>query len=139
MSDSPKPRIADVVDDIPMEYRDRYETLLTQPSIPIPELRERVNRYMATVRQVGLMVKLLDMEQAEALATTALGLLDYVRPDHATEVKMIVQAAVAYFVYEEEDEEITGVLGFGDDAEVLNAVCRALSRTDLVLPVSRQD
>ena len=133
------PNIDDVLSDIPIEYRDRFGELVRRPTIPADELREQVERYLGTVRQVGKMVKLLDMDQAEALAEACLALLDHVHPDGADTAKMLVQGAVSYFVIEEDDEEITGVLGFDDDAQVLNAACRALGRDDLVLPVKRPD
>lgn len=139
MSDTPNPSIEDVLDDIPEEYRDRFNGLLSEPTIPIDKMKAYVVQYLATVKQVGLMVKLLDMGQAEALATTALTLLDSIEPTHPASVKLLVQAAVSYFVFEEEDDEITGVLGFDDDVHVLNAVSRALGRDDLIVRVNRQD
>jgi len=138
MSESPSPRIDDVLYDIPVEYRDRYNELLQRPPISVEKLREYVKKYISTVKQVGLMVKLLDMEQADTLAQTALVLLDSIEPGHPASTKLIITAAVSYFVFEEEDEEITGVLGFDDDVQVFNAVSRALGRTDLIIPVKRQ-
>jgi uncharacterized membrane protein YkvA (DUF1232 family) len=136
---SDPPRVADVLNDIPVEYRDRYNYLLQQPTMPVKELRAYVKKYLATVQQVGIMVKLLDMEQAEQLANTALALLDHMKPEHPPTVKLLIQAAVSYFVFEEQDEEITGVLGFDDDLQVFNAVSRALGRSDLVLRAKRRD
>lgn len=119
--------------DIPVEYRDRFADLLGEPRLAFEALREDLTTYLETIHQVGLMVKLLDLGVARSLADTALALLDYARRHDDEELRTLVQAAVRYFILEEEDEEITGVLGFDDDRQVINAVCRAVGRTDLVV------
>lgn len=126
----------DVLHDIPVEYRDRFHALYSAPLVDLSLLRRDVDAYLATVRQVGRMVKLLDMGAAEKLATVSIALIDHVEGG-AEEPRRLVQAAVRYFVLEEEDDEITGVLGFDDDTQVLNAVSRALGRSDLVVPLER--
>lgn len=128
--------IDDVLHDIPVEYRDRFLELLEQPMTDAASLRRDVQVYIATVKQVGLMVKLLDLGLAERLAVSAGALLDHTQGTEG-ELARLVQAAVRYFVLEEEDEEITGVLGFDDDVQVMNAVCRAAGRPDLVIELGR--
>jgi uncharacterized membrane protein YkvA (DUF1232 family) len=125
-----------VLHDIPIEYRDRFRQLLDQPAEPVPSLRAEVQRYIATVKQIGLMVKLLDIGAAERLAEVSVALLDHLTDAHPPEAKLLVNAAVRYFVREEDDEEVTGVLGFDDDVQVINAVSRMVGRTDLVIPLS---
>jgi len=138
MTDLSQLRIDTVVDDVPVEYRDRFLELLQQPTSTTDTLREQLERYMATVKRVSKMVRLLDIDRALALCHNAMQLIAFSRPDHPPAVKMLIQAAVHYFIFEEEDEEVTGVLGFDDDVHVMNAVCRALGRDDLVLPLKRR-
>ena len=123
--------------DMPVEYRDRFRELLAQPEEPVDALAAEVRAYVATVRQVGAMVKVLDLSVAEKIADVAVALLGLqgLPPDAAR----LVNTAVRYFVREEDDEEITGVLGFDDDVQVINAVSRALGRPELVIPFTRPD
>lgn len=120
--------------DIPPEYRDRVELLLSQPPLGFEALRAEVDDYVDTVRQVGLMVDMLDID-------TAMKLVDVVRALLAMESTLedeeqrLVQLAAHYLVREEDDEEVTGVLGFDDDIQVVNAVCRVVGREDLVVPL----
>jgi hypothetical protein len=128
-----------VLHDIPIEYRDRFRELLDQPADPVPALRAEVERYIATVQQIGRVVKLLDLSAAERLAEVSIALLDGLTEQHPPEARLLVNAGVRYFVREEDDEEITGVLGFDDDVQVLNAVSRVIGRDDLVIPLGSSD
>jgi AcrR family transcriptional regulator len=123
--------------DIPIEYRDRFRDLLGQPAEPADRLADEVRQYVATVRQVGARVRVLDLSVAERIADVSITLLE--TPDLSEDAALLVNTAVRYFVREEDDEEITGVLGFDDDVQVLNAVCRALRRDDLVIPFARPE
>lgn len=128
----------DVLHDIPEEYRERFVELLEEPALDPIGLRRDVTVYVHTVKQIGLMVKLLDLTVADRLAASATALLDHLDATPADdELRRVVQAAVRYFVVEEEDEEITGVLGFDDDLQVLNAVSRAAGREDLIVVLDR--
>jgi uncharacterized membrane protein YkvA (DUF1232 family) len=138
MSDLTSIKIDAVVLDMPIEYRDRFQELLQKPTLTVDELRSQVERYTATVKRVSRMVRLLDIDRALALSHSALSLIDLLKPEHPPAVKMLIQAAVHYFIFEEEDEEVTGVLGFDDDVWVMNAVSKALGRMDLVLPIKRR-
>lgn len=129
--------IDEVMNDIPIEYRDRFHELLQQPERTRDELRRDVVAYITMVKQVGQMVKLLDLSMAEKLCDVALSLLDRLREDAPPPSLRLVQAAIQYLVLEEEDEEITGVLGFDDDVQVMNAVCRVVGQTALVIPLQR--
>jgi len=138
MTDLRALRIPDVMSDIRVEYRDRFQELLKQPTVPISEMRKQVEQYTATVTRVSKMVRLLDIDRALALSHSAISLIDFLKPEHPPAVKMLVQAAVYYFIFEEDDEEVTGVLGFDDDVCVMNAVCQALGLSSLVLPTKRR-
>lgn len=128
-----------VLDDIPEEYRDRYEALLGEAPVSAAEMRAEIERYLKTVRVVAPMVGFLDLDDAERLSETTLALVGLLRPDLDPLIHRLVQAAVHYFVHEEDDEEITGVLGFDDDIQVVNAVSRALGRHDLVLALKQRE
>jgi len=128
-----------VMHDVPIEYRDRFQALLNQDRMDLSALQLEVEDYLSTVQEVGPMVALIDVTEAERLAQTTLKLLSLLGTHSPPQHHQLVQAAVHYFVCEDEDEEVTGVLGFDDDIQVVNAVCRALNRPDLVIPLTRKD
>jgi len=138
MSDVTSIQIDAVILDMPIEYRDRFQELLQKPTLTVDDLRGQVEQYTATVKRVSRMVRLLDIDRALALSHSASSLIDFIEADHPPAIKMLIQAAVHYFIFEEEDEEVTGVLGFDDDVCVMNAVSRAIGRIDLVLPIKQR-
>jgi hypothetical protein len=137
VSDPSLPNLEDILHDVPVEYRDRFEGLLGQSLQELDDLRAEVESYLETVRRVGPLVALIDVGEAEQLGEATVALMNHLEPGQPALFRQLVQSAVHYFVREEEDEEITGVLGFDDDIQVVNAVCRALGRHDLVIPLSR--
>lgn len=124
------------LDDIAIEYRDRFRELLEQPAEDWRELRAELDSYLETIRVVASMARLLDIAVAERIVGVAQELLAQVQ-DLEPPAQRLVNAAVRYFTREDDDEEVTGVLGFDDDVQVFNAVCRALNRPELVIPMLR--
>jgi len=123
--------IDDVLHDMPEEYRDRFEAVHGEEPVPISELQQGLAHYVRTVEQLAAITTRVDLRTARALAATAEALLRVRWRDEPS--RRLAQAAARYFVLEEDDDEITGVLSFDDDRAVLNAVCRALDRADLVV------
>ena len=122
--------------DIPREYVPRFEALTDEPWRGEDALGVLLQQYEATVRAVAPFVEFLDLDDVERLLTACRALLTVTatRPDAS--VRRLVQAAVLYLVLEEDDEEITGVLGLDDDAQVVNAACRSLGHDDWVVTLS---
>ena len=121
------------LDDMPVEYRDRFAALLLDRAAVAPAVLEgELAEYMSAVRQLAALTH-LDLGAAERIGETLRALIRAPGAGDAG-ARRLVQAAVRYFVREDEDDEITGVLAFDDDVQVLNAVCRALGRADLVIP-----
>jgi hypothetical protein len=122
-----------VLHDVPPEYRDRATGLLDLPSVSSEALHAELDEYVTTVKQVAVMVELLDVDMALKLAGVVRQLLSVEGLD--AEQQRLVQLAAHYLVREEDDEEVTGVLGFDDDIQVINAVSRGIGRADLVVPL----
>lgn len=123
-----------ILDDLPVEYRDRYEALHARAATDLAPLRAELEEYVETIGQVAAAARGMDLSVARALATSLLELVGEVATDDR---RRAVHAAVEYFVQEDDDEEITGVLGFDDDLQVVNAVARAVGRPDLVVSLHR--
>lgn len=132
-----KVSLEDLLHDIPEEYRERYHALLDETAVSVETLQAEIDVYLATVRRVGPLLAIIDVGEAEKLATTTSSLLQILASESDPATHAAVQAATRYFVKEDDDEEITGVLGFDDDIQVVNAVCRAVGRVDLVIPLIR--
>lgn len=123
-----------VLDEIPIEYRERFAAL-TQASPPeASALLAELPVYLEMVRKVSAWVTALDPEAASRICATCAALLQRFA---ASPSELVVRATVQYFIEEDEDDEVTGVLGFDDDIQVINAVCRVLNAEDLVLPLIR--
>lgn len=121
-----------VLDDMPIEYRDRFAELLGRTSVPARKLVGDLDEYMAAVRRLAALTH-LDLAPVQRLCEVLrahLAAHEALDPDR----RGLVQAAVEYFVTEDDDDEVTGVLAFDDDVQVVNAVSRALARPDLVIP-----
>lgn len=126
--------LSQVLDDIPIEYRERFEAVLHASAGTRDTVVADIGRYVATVQQIAPFVKALDPELAEQLGRHCTALLERHESGEAADLAL---AAARYFVEEDDDDEITGVLGFDDDVQVVNAVCRTLGHMDLVVAVKR--
>lgn len=115
-----------VLEQIPDEYLGRFRALVDQPFRGTQPLRRALKQYDTTVRSVAPFVDFLDVDEAQQLLRACEALLDAAEASTEDDVHQLVQAAVLYLILEDEDEEITGVLGLDDDAQVLNAVARTL-------------
>lgn len=120
------PRQDGVLAEIPEDYAERYELLLGAPVLDPEQAVERLGRYLAQVQQVAAMMPRVD----GALAARLVGIL--VTLVHAHPHQAIVSAAVRYFLEEDEDDEITGVLGFDDDRAVIRGVLVGLGEDALL-------
>ncbi|MCA9489547.1 MAG: hypothetical protein KC621_06475 [Myxococcales bacterium] len=127
-----------ILDDIPVEYRDRYEALHARAGVELDALRPQLDDYLVTLGQVAAVARGMDFSVAERLANALLNLIDAMTAGDERQ-RRAVHAAVIYFVQEDDDEEITGVLGFDDDVQVVNAVARAIGRPDLIVALPRTE
>ncbi len=123
--------IDDVVYEVPAEFRERFKSFLSQPGFDRSKLEKQLQTYLETVRLIAPMVKAFNLQQMEQLGEVGLELLKAAADD--PERQRLAQAAVRYLIEEEEDDEITGVLGLDDDVLVMNAVARAFGRADLMV------
>ena len=130
----PSETLQAVLAEVPLEYRERFAHVAEGELESVAALRESIRAYQGMVRKVAAWVTALDPDVADTIAASCLGLLDrFGSGPHAR----IVVAASTYFIEEDEDDEVTGVLGFDDDIQVVNAVCRVLEAPELLVPLIR--
>ncbi|MCC6434329.1 MAG: hypothetical protein IT196_04790 [Acidimicrobiales bacterium] len=97
----------------------------------LPGLRLRTQSYLAWARQQANRSGAVDLDMATQIATVLATLLD--EPDQYDEdARALLRGATTYFVDADDgSNDVTDVVGFDDDARVLNAVLDALGRRDL--------
>ena len=85
-----------------------------------------MERYVAGLRIRGRSDGFLDLDTAEKVAAGCLHLLDQLAPGMEPEPHHAVQAAVLYFVLEDDAEADDSVIGFDDDLQVLDTTAQYL-------------
>lgn len=119
---------------VPQALRDAVDELRRVPLYPPDGVRRRVIAHRRRVRAAAADNPQIDLARAEQVARACLALLDdwpRTVPDH----RAWVQAACLYFVRAEDDEyDFDSVIGFDDDAEVLEYVLDEIGRPDLKEP-----
>lgn len=90
-------------------------------------LQERVNKYLAHVRAESKHLEFLDLATAEEVARSCEQLILRLDSKATSAERLIVQAAVEYFVLADDVEDDTAsVIGFDDDLLVVRATAEAL-------------
>jgi uncharacterized membrane protein YkvA (DUF1232 family) len=106
--------------------------LLDAPSASERELASSIDVYLEVVRQRAQRQEFVDLALATRIARSAKLMIGALSPDTPADVRGLVQAAIRYFVLEEDAEaDISSPIGFDDDRDVFNAVARFMSRDDL--------
>jgi uncharacterized membrane protein YkvA (DUF1232 family) len=97
----------------------------------LPGLRLRVLAHLARVDELGRRQPRVDTEAAQRIAAVLVRLCD--EPDQIDDRgRALLRGAIEYFVLEtDEVDDVDDVIGFDDDARVVNAVTAALGRQDL--------
>ncbi len=99
-------------------------------------LEPSVDDYLVVVRAAAATRDFVDLRLAEQIAD-ALRVLLAVADDYTGRERALLAGAVGYFTHvDDENSDLTSATGLEDDAEVLNAVCRYLSRSDLQIDLS---
>ena len=119
---------------IPKEALDLWQQLLSENLVPVDQLRTEVTGYQDHLAIQARSREFLDTSTANQLAQVSLKLLDTVTEETPPGDQLLIQAAVRYFVLEEDAEgDLESVTGFDDDVEIMNAVLRLLGRDPWVI------
>ncbi len=118
---------------IPHESQALFDRLHDAPLAPPAELRAELRAYVARLGSATTANDLLDATLADAITRCCEGLLDMLDEDESEATRRLVQAAVRYFVIEEDVEpDRESLWGLDDDAVVCGAVASHLGREDLM-------
>lgn len=107
--------------------------LLNQPLMGKEELTQLIDQYDYQIEQVALSHRDVDVNLAHAIATVCRQLLRDHWDDAREDFKKLIQLACVYYIEEEDDEggDFDSVIGFDDDAQVLNILLDQIGRTEL--------
>ncbi len=118
---------------IPSDARALITKLLDAPPIAATLLRQDLQAHLEAVHAASKINAHLDPHLAARLVEVCGALLDEAERQGTDDARRLAQAAVRYFVEDEDGEhDLDSVVGMVDDAEVCNAIARALGRGDLV-------
>lgn len=119
-----------IATDLPNEIRQAYERYLKIPVADKATLKNKLEAYMTTVLNASGENEFLDYPTAQKLNMSLLKLLDACSIDQLPQV----QAAVIYFISADDaSPDLESILGFDDDAQVVNAVCCHLGHPQLAV------
>ena len=125
------------LDGIPDASKELWTKLVNEDLKPVHELFKEVRGYQQTIQQRSQWRDAdVDPTLANSLSQVSLRLLGTLSENSPEATRRLVQAAVRYFVIEEDaDSDLNSILGLDDDAEVINAVLKKLGLDDWVVEV----
>lgn len=118
----------DTLSKLPVDLRNKLESLSVEPLEDHSLLLQELDEYLAVARK-NLHSRQLGL--AEGIATRALELLNSQKSERG---KRLAQAAVKYLLLTEDvTPDFDSPQGLEDDLQVFNAVASSLGREDLLL------
>ena len=125
------------LDGIPEASKELWTKLVVEERRPVHELVKEVKLYQQAIAQRSTVRNAdVDPTLGNALADASMKLLTTLRDDTPEERRVAIQAAVRYFVIEDDaDSDLDSILGLDDDAEVVNAVLKHLGHDDWLVEV----
>lgn len=119
---------------LPPELATEYERCVSKDLRSATVLRMEVDEYVTELRDRRAQDAFLDLSTAERVAIGCHGLLARLGDVGSEAEHGAVQAAVAYFILEDDAEEDSSVIGFDDDLQVVDATFHALGWNNDGLP-----
>ncbi len=117
---------------IPKAARPLWEELMQQPLMPLHDLYQQLSAYEKELNERRRSRDPdVDATLARELMVACRQLLDTLSEETPEDTRHMVQAAVRYFIIEDDAEaSLNSILGLDDDAEVVNAVLTRLGYLD---------
>jgi hypothetical protein len=114
--------------ELPRETREAYERYLKIPVAERGAIKNKIDDYVSTVLNASGENEFLDYPTAQRISLSLRKLLEVCSDDQLVHV----QAATLYFISTDDaSPDLESILGFDDDAQVVNAVCRVLGHPEL--------
>ena len=111
---------------IPGSYVTAYLNGAQGPRRSIQDLEANIREYRASLRARAVESEFLDLETARRVAACCHALLVQLAGSPSPAHHRAVQAAVDYFLLEDDGEEDGSIVGFDDDLEVVRVTAEVL-------------
>ncbi len=122
-----------LLSELPPDAARLMRDLLSQDPVPIRRLRTELAEHLAQLKDHTATHEFIDLDMASLLNSVCHRLLDRLTDASPAEYRLMVQAAVRYFILDEDaDSDLQSPIGFDDDAIVVKAVAAAVGATDLI-------
>lgn len=125
--------------EIPLDFRDAVMALAGEDPKSVTWLRSYVQAYLYEVRDVWESRRYLDMdfELAQRCGEACQKLLDVFENTESEGELRLLHAACRYFVLaDDEEQDFESMLGYDDDAIVINVVAKILGRPECVISLN---
>ncbi len=107
--------------------------LLAEDPIPTDQLRADLASHLGSLTAHSARHEFIDLETATLLNSVCHRLLDRLAAGDSEDHRRMVQAAVRYFLLDDDAEsDLHSPIGFDDDAQVVRAVAAAVGAADLL-------
>ncbi|MCA9513865.1 MAG: hypothetical protein KC635_02880 [Myxococcales bacterium] len=122
---------------VPDHSRALLQQLLAEDLIPVEALPHIVESYRRVIHEARKKNPRTNVVMGDMIANSLVALLKKVTPKTGEQNLRIIQAAVRYFVIQNDGvtHDLETEAGFDDDARVVNAVLRFFGRDDLMIDV----
>lgn len=119
--------IARVVEALPPAIANLFDRLMREPRRSREEMRRRVASYAVSIESLARDVDYLDVDLVQRIANRCHRLIETIHDGVSEDHRRLVQAAVLYFVLDDDAEgDTSSLIGFDDDRLVVDAVAREL-------------
>lgn len=119
--------IARVIVRLPGPVETVFRRMMREPRHSREELRRLVVSHLIKLEALAREVDYLDVELAAEVANRCHRLIDSIAPPVVEDHRRLVQAAILYFVLDEDVEgDTTSLIGLDDDRLVVDTVCDEL-------------
>ena len=120
-----------IIESLPEPTRTTFRKLLEEPLLEVDALTKRVKTYAASVGSHVGRVEVVDLWTAGLVERKCLALIAKIDGSASAE-RPFIQAAVLYFISEEDaEDDIDSPFGFEDDLAVADTVARELGFDDI--------
>lgn len=117
--------------------RDQFLALCVSTSeIELLASRDRIRAHVRALAERAATSSTVDIEMAKNVAAAILALLSDTE-HYDAEQRALIRGAIDYFVLTQDNQDdVSDLTGFDDDARITNAVTEALGREDLAIDIS---
>ena len=127
--------LSELLERVAPDARQSVARLADEPLRTAAALVAEVRDYVRVVEAAAAKDAFIDAKVAAALAGASVELATRCEAG-AAEDRLLAQVAIRYFILEDDAEgDLSSVVGFDDDAEVMNAVVELLGMDDLRIDI----